>query len=311
MTFCGDYHFLEGVRIINFVITVLKIVIPILLIIFGTFDFVKSLTNPDKNTLGGEGKTFAFRLTSAFMIFLLPSIIHIVFSMVGNVSDTLLILNDCLKNANKGYIEQLKIAKKRQQEELQAKTQTYKAGYNSSKYANKSTSSKSSTSSGSSQNINNGDILEIAQRLWQTVVNGDFTYDGTPIPPTDKIDCSGFVSWILYEYGYQDEFNYQHSTQQFYTTNWNEKFGWEEVPVGAGEDVTSKLQPGDILVRDDGSNNGHMNITVSAESGKVMAYDCGSENNWRNSGGNSVDKTRFAASDSRPGKIIRVTSPSA
>ncbi len=294
MNFCNDYHFLEGVRIISFVITILKIVIPILLVGFGTYDFIQSVINPDKNGLNEKAKAFAMRIASAFIIFFLPTIITTIFSMVSSVSTQLLPLNDCLKNANKGYIEQLKIAKKREQEELQAKTQTYKSGYDKNKYKKVGS---------------NADILEVAEKLWKIVANGNFTYGGTPIPPTDVIDCSGFVSWILYEYGFNDEFNYQHVTQQFYTTNWNEKFGWEEVPVGAGEDVTSKLQPGDILVRDDGSNNGHMNITVSVDNGKVMSYDCGDTTGqtWRNSGGNPVDKTRFAASDSRPGKIIRVT----
>ena len=112
----------------------------------------------------------------------------------------------------------------------------------------------------------------------------------------------------MYELGYKDEFYYQHNTLNFIETNWNEKFGWEEIPVAAGEDVTSKLQPGDILVRDKGTsgNGGHMNITVSVEDGKVMGYDCGKEDRWRKSEGQPADVSWFA-NDYRSGKIIRVT----
>ena len=292
MNFCNDYHFLEGIMIIRYIIFVLKIVIPILLIGFGTYDFVQTVLNPDKNDLTSKAKSFGFRVASAVMIFLLPTIITTVFSIATNFSNTLMGLNDCIKNANKGYIEQLKIADKIRLQELENKTENYTSKYDSSKY----------------QNVSNTEILEVAQRLWQQIAGGDFTYGGTSIPPTNVVDCSAYITWILYELGYKDEFYYQHNTLNFIETNWNEKFGWEEIPVTAGEDVTSKLQPGDILVRDKGTggNGGHMNITVSVEGGKVMGYDCGKEDRWRKSQGQPADVSWFA-NDYRPGKIIRVT----
>jgi hypothetical protein len=46
MNFC-DYHFLEGVRIAKYFITVLKILIPVILIILGSVNLSKSITDPD------------------------------------------------------------------------------------------------------------------------------------------------------------------------------------------------------------------------------------------------------------------------
>ena len=301
MNICSDYHLLEGVRIGVYIVTILKILIPILLIGFGSYDFFKTILDPDNNTINQSAINFAKRVASATLIFLLPSIIVIAFSLLGNASDHILAFEDCIKNANSGYIETLKKTEQERQELLRNNNNDYSSNYNSSNY------NVDYKKSGSVKT--DGDFLKTAERVWADVYSRFTTYGGSyNIPPTGKtIDCSAFVSWVLYEYGYTEEFNHQHVTQTFYLTNWNEKYGWEEIKVAAGEDVTSKLQPGDILVRDPGNNKGHMNITATNNNGTILAYDCGASSNWKNSGGGPVDKTRFAKSDSRPGKIIRVT----
>lgn len=163
-------------------------------------------------------------------------------------------------------------------------------------------------------------FLQVASKVWKEIANNNTKYymGGLSVPPpTGLVDCSTFVSWVLYEYGFQEEFGGgQHNTVAFLNTNWNEKFGWEEIPVAAGEDVTSKLQPGDILVRDTGAGgaNGHINIIGEiTEDGRVLAYDCGAESNWNNAtarAGKPVDRSSFAKSDYRSGKIIRVSNVS-
>lgn len=296
MNFCADYHFLEGIRLIKYFVTVLKILIPIVLIILGSIDFYKAVNNPDN--MKGSAKQFVIRLVSALIIFLLPTVIVMFFSMATNINGQLLALNDCLKNANEEYITQLKGIAKLRAEANKKEAENYVITFDKSKYIGQRTATS-------------GDVLVVAEKLWKQISSGNYSYGGSSIPVNGTtIDCSSYVSWVLYELGYTEEFGgYQHITQQFYTTNWSQRAGWEEVNIGAGEDASSKLQPGDIFVRDDGTNNGHINITVEVTAdGKVMAYDCGSANNWKNSGGAAVDKTHFAKNDSRPGKIIRVNS---
>ena len=158
------------------------------------------------------------------------------------------------------------------------------------------------------KNYENNKVRSTAGELWQKVVNGNYSYAGTAVPCNgNNIDCSSFVSWVLLNSGYKEFAGNQHVTQQFVNTNWNKKYGWEEIPVAAYEDVSAKLLPGDILVRDYGNNDGHMNITAYVKDGKVYAYDCGGENNWRSSKGEPVDKSKFAKTDRRPGKIIRIS----
>lgn len=155
----------------------------------------------------------------------------------------------------------------------------------------------------------NGDFLSVAGNVWKTVcTSGRYTiYGGASIPvkgPT--IDCSSFASWVIYEYGYTEFAGYQKNTSAFLNTNWNSKYGWEEIPVGASENPASKLQPGDLLVR---VGNGTHHITLVVEvtgDGRLLAYDCGnSKANWNGTDGSPVDKTYFLKVNA-PGKIIRV-----
>lgn len=157
-----------------------------------------------------------------------------------------------------------------------------------------------------------GDFLEVAKKCWVTVcTSGKYTtYGGSSIPakgPT--IDCSSYVSWVLYEYGYKDFKGWQHTAQTFYQTNWKKKYGWEEIQVGSGENPKDKLQPGDIFVRY-GSGTHHVTIVESIKNGKLYAYDCGNSANWLQKGGNgnSIDKSYFLT-EQGSGKIIRVTAP--
>lgn len=167
----------------------------------------------------------------------------------------------------------------------------------------------------STSEVTDSAFVQVAARIWKQIANDGYQYTSgsVAIPPSDKkINCSAFVNWVLYEYGFKDEFGSNtYDTVSFVSTDWTTKMGWQEVSVAASEDVTSKLRAGDILVRDaGGGTNGHMNIIASVDDGKILAYDAGSESNWNTSNakaGKPIDVTNFAKSDNRAGKIIRVS----
>ena len=167
----------------------------------------------------------------------------------------------------------------------------------------------------STSEVTDSAFVQVAARIWKQIANDGYQYTSgsVAVPPSDKkINCSAFVNWVLYEYGFKDEFGSNtYDTVSFVSTDWTTKMGWQEVSVAAGEDVTSKLRAGDILVRDAGGGaNGHMNIIASVDDGKILAYDAGSESNWNNSNakaGKPIDVINFAKSDNRAGKIIRVS----
>ena len=154
----------------------------------------------------------------------------------------------------------------------------------------------------------NGDFLAVAKKLWNTVcTSGKYTqYGGASIPVKGpRIDCSSFVSWCLYEYGYTEFAPYQTDTSTFLSTNWNKKYGWEEISVGSGENPINTLKPGDIFVRN-GSGTHHVTIVAEIKNGKLYSYDCGNTSaNWNGTSGAPADKSYFLTEVGQ-GKIIRV-----
>ena len=162
-----------------------------------------------------------------------------------------------------------------------------------------------------------GRFLEVARQVWLQVCDNFTEYGGLgAIPPegTTQIDCSGYVSWVLYEYGYQKDFKQQRNTKYFYNTNLNKLYGWVEIQVQPGENFTNLLKPGDILVQlknpqlnSEGEwvTPGHMDIIERVENGRIYAYDCGGEEYWLESGRKSIDVTWFLDWGVK-GKIIRI-----
>ena len=155
-------------------------------------------------------------------------------------------------------------------------------------------------------------VLAAAKKVWLEVCSRFTTYGYLgSIPPSQskrQIDCSGYVTWVLYELGYS-EFDNQVDTNKLYNTNWNAKYGWTEIPVGSGENPRDILQPGDIFVRYEGKGSGqthHVLIVERIEGKELYAYDCGSAKSFVGSNGESVRKTYFLTKKG-PGKIIRIS----
>lgn len=131
---CSDYHFLEGIRLIKYFITIAKIFIPIILIAMGSYDLFKSLINVDANDLKKQLMTFSKRIASAAIIFLLPTIITIAFSLVTNVSSFANLISVCSNNASKENIAHLKVLTKQRIEANKKLGQNYEIVYEKSNY---------------------------------------------------------------------------------------------------------------------------------------------------------------------------------
>lgn len=149
-----------------------------------------------------------------------------------------------------------------------------------------------------------GEFLQIASETWAEVCSRFTTYGGTSIPPAGpQIDCSSFVTWVLYKYGYTEFGGWQKTTANYYDDNWTSQFGWTVIPqINSIDD----LQPGDIVVCHNGYAQ-HMNIFVENRDGVAYCYDCGDASNWLGKNGEPIAYNFWQT----PGaKIIRVTPPS-
>ena len=174
---------------------------------------------------------------------------------------------------------------------------------------------------GSGSGLQRDTLLDTAQAVWEYIVDaGKYTYGapgtGAPYQNSSVIDCSSYVSWVLYEYGYEEFGQTTYYTGTYVSTDWAAKYGWEVIDVEAGEDCTSKLQPGDLLVRQTADKkHGHIQIIKEiSPNGNVVAYDCGNDTHWANQyrngytswsafakGTGEINGTLYGA-----GKIIRI-----
>ncbi len=131
---CSDYHVLEALRIIRFIILVLRIAIPVLLIVLGSMDFFKTVLDPDKDDISKQARQIGTRVLSAFIIFLLPSIIKLAFSFTANFADLSFIMTTCFENAETSYINQLKQIEKERLQSYENNSVSYKSKYSVSRY---------------------------------------------------------------------------------------------------------------------------------------------------------------------------------
>lgn len=85
MTFCQDAQ--AFVYTIGMFLLVFKIIIPVLLIIFGMIDLGKAVISSDEKAVSKAAKSLLNRVIAGVCIFFVPTIIGIAFNMVGDFKD--------------------------------------------------------------------------------------------------------------------------------------------------------------------------------------------------------------------------------
>lgn len=107
-----------------------------------------------------------------------------------------------------------------------------------------------------------------------------------------RADCSSFVSWTLYEYGYDEFGGEQHYTWDYTDQNnlerWKKEYGWEYNTYANGGEAAKNVKAGDIVAfngsNDKSSpayNDGHMFIVRKVEEdGTIVTYDAGDQSHW-------------------------------
>lgn len=81
---CANQVMAPVLNILAMVIMVFKIVIPILLIVFGMIDLGKAVTGAKDDEIKKSIKSFTMRCIAAVVIFLIPSLVGLVMSLVAN-----------------------------------------------------------------------------------------------------------------------------------------------------------------------------------------------------------------------------------
>lgn len=99
-------------QLVGYVVTIFKIVIPLLLIVFGMLDVGKSVVASKPDEVTKNLKSFAMRCVGAVLIFFIPSLVGVILDAVAatsgntdtdNITGTAGNNNNSNKNAAKGW----------------------------------------------------------------------------------------------------------------------------------------------------------------------------------------------------------------
>ena len=71
-------------RIVAYLLKIIQWVIPALLIVFATFDFIKATTSNEDKDMEKSKTMVAKRLIYALVVFLVPVVIKLLFNLVSN-----------------------------------------------------------------------------------------------------------------------------------------------------------------------------------------------------------------------------------
>ncbi|MBO4245613.1 MAG: hypothetical protein J5892_02585 [Bacilli bacterium] len=84
-TFCADTA--NVWQVIGWVLTVFKIVIPLLLIIFGMIDIGKAVTSSKEDEIKKATGALMRRAIAAVVVFFIPTLVGVIMSLVKNAPD--------------------------------------------------------------------------------------------------------------------------------------------------------------------------------------------------------------------------------
>ena len=157
-------------------------------------------------------------------------------------------------------------------------------------------------------NVTNA-VVEKAIECHKYLREHRYTYGGGYSIPdgiynSSIVDCSAYVSWVLYEIGCESFKTYQETE---FVTRCSSGAHPELEEVNNKNDV----QPGDILVyRAYGGHSGHVELAAQVENGKVIrVYNCGSNSSILSEGTSEYPETSFPSrniSEYSENKIYRV-----
>lgn len=85
MDYCSKFSF--AVNILKYIVNIVKFVIPILLIVFVTIDLVKATIAKDDKAAAEAKAKIAKRIVYAIIIFLIPTIVSLIFQTIVRVPD--------------------------------------------------------------------------------------------------------------------------------------------------------------------------------------------------------------------------------
>lgn len=94
---CKNNNLKIPLKYVGWVLTGAKIIIPILIIIFGVIDFFKIITSGKPEELPKAAQSILMRCIAGVIIFFIPAIINFIFTLVDDFNDYSSSYSECTK----------------------------------------------------------------------------------------------------------------------------------------------------------------------------------------------------------------------
>ena len=86
LNFCEESGVQRDFQILGYALFILKILIPIIIIIFGIIDFAKAIIASDDSAIKKSTTTLIKRVIAGVIIFLIPTIVYFAFELIDSYS---------------------------------------------------------------------------------------------------------------------------------------------------------------------------------------------------------------------------------
>ena len=107
VNFCTDPGFLRILMIVNTLISVIKVLVPLLIIIMGIIDFSKAVFGAAEEEIKKSTSALIQRVIAGIIIFLAPTLVTAAVNIVFDITDVESRFEDCAGNANLETIKKL------------------------------------------------------------------------------------------------------------------------------------------------------------------------------------------------------------
>ena len=81
---CAEEKVQNALKFLGYILVIVKILVPVLLIIFGSIDFGKAILSSKEDAISKSGRSLALRALCGVIIFFIPTIVNFVFNIVGH-----------------------------------------------------------------------------------------------------------------------------------------------------------------------------------------------------------------------------------
>ena len=94
---CHDVNVLKGLRVLGYVVLIVKVLVPVVLIITGMYAFFKAMVASDEREIKDAVTLLISKVITGIIVFFIPTIISAVLSLIKNVNTSTSTYAVCVK----------------------------------------------------------------------------------------------------------------------------------------------------------------------------------------------------------------------